>query len=48
VHADVPLLSAAAAPEGSLVAVEPDLEDIYFRTMAGPIGRRREQPGLQA
>ena len=23
---------------------EPDLEDVYFSTMAGRIGRRREQP----
>ncbi len=28
--------------------VEPDLEDVYFSTMSGRIGRRREQPHEQA
>ena len=28
--------------------VEPDLEDVYFSTMAGHIGRRRGQPEVAA
>ena len=44
-HPDVPLLLAAnATPEDNLPAVEPDLEDVYFSTMAGHIGWRGEQP----
>jgi ABC-2 type transport system ATP-binding protein len=31
------------APGPGFDAVEPDLEDVYFSTMAGRIGRRREQ-----
>jgi hypothetical protein len=27
---------------------EPDVEDVYFSTMAGHIGRRREQPAAIA
>ena len=27
-------------------AAEPDLQDVYFSTMAGHIGRRRDQPVL--
>jgi ABC-2 type transport system ATP-binding protein len=37
VHAD-------AAPGPGFEPAEPDLEDVYFSTMAGHIGRRREQP----
>jgi ABC-type multidrug transport system ATPase subunit len=33
-----------AAPGPGFDAAEPDLEDVYFSTMAGHIGRRREQP----
>jgi ABC-2 type transport system ATP-binding protein len=32
------------APGPGFEAAEPDLEDVYFSTMAGQIGRRREQP----
>ena len=32
------------APGAGFEAAEPDLEDVYFSTMAGHIGRRREQP----
>jgi len=32
-----------ASPGAGFEAVEPDLEDVYFSTMAGHIGRRREQ-----
>jgi ABC-type multidrug transport system ATPase subunit len=31
------------APGSGFESVEPDLEDVYFSTMAGHIGRRREQ-----
>ena len=31
-------------PGAGFEPVEPDLEDVYFSTMAGHIGRRREQP----
>jgi len=31
-------------PGPGFEAAEPDLEDVYFSTMAGHIGRRREQP----
>jgi ABC-type multidrug transport system ATPase subunit len=37
VHGDAP-------PGPGFEPVEPDLEDVYFSTMAGHIGRRREQP----
>ena len=33
-----------AAPGPSFEHAEPDLEDVYFSTMAGHIGRRRAQP----
>ena len=33
-----------AAPGAGFEPFEPDLEDIYFSTMSGHIGRRREQP----
>ncbi len=33
-----------AAPGPGFESAEPDLEDVYFSTMAGHIGRRREQP----
>jgi ABC-2 type transport system ATP-binding protein len=33
-----------AYPGASFEPAEPDLEDVYFSTMAGHIGRRREQP----
>jgi ABC-type multidrug transport system ATPase subunit len=32
------------APGAGFEPAEPDLEDVYFSTMAGRIGRRREQP----
>ena len=32
------------APGAGFEPAEPDLEDVYFATMAGHIGRRREQP----
>jgi len=32
------------APGPAFDPVEPDLEDVYFSTMAGQIGRRRDQP----
>ena len=35
---------ADAAPGPGFDAAEPDLEDVYFSTMAGHIGRRREHP----
>jgi ABC-type multidrug transport system ATPase subunit len=35
------------APGPAFEAAEPDLEDVYFSTMAGHIGRRREQPALK-
>jgi ABC-2 type transport system ATP-binding protein len=34
------------SPGAGFEPVEPDLEDVYFSTMAGHIGRRREQPEL--
>src|SRR5688500_9575187 len=34
-----------AAPGPGFEPAEPDLEDVYFSTMAGHIGRRHEQPG---
>ena len=34
-----------AAPGPGFETAEPDLEDVYFSTMAGHIGRRLEQPG---
>jgi ABC-2 type transport system ATP-binding protein len=33
-----------ASPGPGFEPAEPDLEDVYFSTMAGHIGRRREQP----
>jgi ABC-type multidrug transport system ATPase subunit len=33
-----------AAPGPGFEPVEPDLEDVYFSTMAGHVGRRRERP----
>jgi ABC-2 type transport system ATP-binding protein len=33
-----------ASPGPGFAPAEPDLEDVYFATMAGHIGRRREQP----
>ncbi|HYH78684.1 MAG TPA: ABC transporter ATP-binding protein [Longimicrobium sp.] len=41
VHAD-------AAPGPGFAAAEPDLEDVYFATMAGHIGRRRERAAVPA
>jgi ABC-type multidrug transport system ATPase subunit len=35
------------APGPGFEAAEPDLEDVYFSTMAGHMGRRREQPELE-
>ena len=35
-----------AAPSPGFEPAEPDLEDVYFSTMAGHIGRRCEQPEL--
>lgn len=35
------------APGPGFEAAEPDLEDVYFSTMAGHIGRRREQHELE-
>jgi ABC-type multidrug transport system ATPase subunit len=35
-------------PGTDFEAVEPDLEDVYFGTMAGRIGRRRDQPSPQS
>ena len=32
------------APGPGFEPAPPDLEDVYFSTMAGHIGRRREQP----
>jgi ABC-type multidrug transport system ATPase subunit len=37
VHAD-------AAPAPGFEPAEPDLEDVYFSTMAGHVGRRRDEP----
>ena len=31
-------------PAPGFEPAEPDLEDVYFSTMAGHIGRRRERP----
>lgn len=36
------------APGPGFEPAEPDLKDVYFSTMAGHIGRRREQPGAVA
>jgi ABC-type multidrug transport system ATPase subunit len=36
------------APGASFEPAEPDLEDVYFSTMAGYIGQRREQPVPEA
>ena len=36
-----------AAPDASFDAAEPDLEDVYFSTMAGHIGRRSDRPEPQ-
>ena len=33
-----------ASPGAGFEPVEPDLEDVYFSTMTGQIGRRREEP----
>src|SRR5690606_38682326 len=33
-----------AAPGPGFEPAEPDLKDVYFSTMAGHIGRRRERP----
>ncbi len=33
-------------PGAGFDPAEPDLEDVYFSTMAGHIGRRRAQPEL--
>ena len=35
---------AGASPGASFEPAEPDLEDVYFSTMAGHLGRRGEQP----
>jgi len=32
------------SPRGDFEAAEPDLEDVYFSTMSGRIGRRTAQP----
>ncbi len=37
-----------SAPGSGFEPVEPDLEDVYFSTMAGYIGRRRDQPMAEA
>jgi ABC-2 type transport system ATP-binding protein len=39
---------ADAAPGPGFEPAEPDLEDVYFSTMAGHIGRRRGQPEVAA
>jgi ABC-type multidrug transport system ATPase subunit len=39
---------ADIAPGPGFDAAEPQLEDVYFSTMAGLIGRRSEQPELTA
>jgi ABC-type multidrug transport system ATPase subunit len=36
------------APGSEFEPAEPDLEDVYFSTMAGRIGRRREQQAMEA
>jgi ABC-2 type transport system ATP-binding protein len=36
------------SPGPAFEAAEPDLEDVYFSTMAGHIGRRHEQPDVMA
>jgi len=36
------------SPGPGFEAADPDLEDVYFSTMTGRIGRRREQPELAA
>jgi ABC-2 type transport system ATP-binding protein len=35
---------STSSPSSAFEPTEPDLEDVYFSTMAGHIGRRREQP----
>ena len=37
-------IHGATSPGPGFEAVEPDVEDVYFATMAGHIGRRRAQP----
>jgi ABC-type multidrug transport system ATPase subunit len=37
-----------SAPGAGFEPAEPDLEDVYFSTMAGYIGQRREQPVPEA
>jgi hypothetical protein len=37
-----------SAPTSDFEPVKPDLEDVYFSTMAGRIGQRREQPQSEA
>jgi ABC-type multidrug transport system ATPase subunit len=45
VYSDISLGAPPEAPPGpEFEAAEPDVEDVYFGTMAGHIGRRREQP----
>ncbi|MEP7274073.1 MAG: ABC transporter ATP-binding protein [Acidobacteriota bacterium] len=39
---------ADSVPSPDFEPVNPDLEDVYFSTMAGRIGRRREQPQSEA
>jgi ABC-2 type transport system ATP-binding protein len=41
-------LYSDTAPGPGFEPTEPDLEDVYFSTMAGHIGRRREQPEPEA
>jgi ABC-2 type transport system ATP-binding protein len=35
---------SSGSPGAGFETVEPDLEDVYFSTMAGHLGRRRQQP----
>jgi hypothetical protein len=37
-----------ASPGGGFEAVSPDLEDVYFATMAGHLGRRAAGAGAAA
>ena len=39
---------SATSPGAGFDLVEPDLEDVYFSTMAGHYGGRGEQPVLEA
>lgn len=39
---------AESSPGAEFEPVEPDLKDVYFSTMVGHIGRRREQPESEA